>query len=557
MLNTYYTNSSNIETSADIFSSYSPTNDIQSFIPSSNSQNEYKTLSDNNFPSTNQNSINYYTDIISPINYDNEPISFNENNIYSSFRPKIDTSLYNENFFPETPKNYSKFKSRSPTVKYTKTFEDDNIEKTETVTRKIRFKNNDDNLNNFIYKKTAKSPKKCFYKKNDDYLYNSITNITQIPTATTVTTLPTTVTTLPPTVTTLPTTVTSLPSTVTTLPPTVICPPIELPTSICTTPATETILNPLDTVFVPQTSIIQNIPTITPVQYTTTYPIIDNSLSPIVQPASYHSNLNDINSNLLSSDKNSNKNDKNKKLNSHSNNLNSDKDDRSSEKTISDFNYKNSKNLSKRNSIKTSIPADELSFGENSHIKFTSLRKSLKSQKPYDYFSQYLFAKINQIRQNPKSYIPKIRQAISKIYKDKRGILVYKDNKIKVALFKGKPAFEEAIIVLQNMEPMDPLIFDPDITLEIPMNKNDFKNGKDLIKKVKEKIDEGKCIKAFWRDLIKDPEVCLLMMIIDDNEIDSSAGSKRRDVLSPKMKYIGINSGGYGNCFVCYMTFSD
>ena len=598
MLSSYYTNSSNIDTSAGIYNSLTSPNDIQSFIPTPNSSNDYQFLTDNNIPpSTLHNSITYYNDINSPLNYEN-PISYTENNLYeSTLNPKIDSCLYN-NFYCESPKRKSKkFCAKSPTIKYTKTFEDENMEKTETLTRKIRYKNKDNYINSspkstLIYSKVSRSPQKCYYKKNNNCLLDPITNVPTI--STTVTTLPTKIT--------APTTVTTLPSTVQ------VCPPIELP-PICA-PTTETIINPfdtfgsIDTVYVPPTTTTipvqtTNVPTVTPIQtttvpttvspvltttvptvttpvvtttvptlqYVTPLPIVDNSFSPIIHPTSYHQNLDNTNSNKLQNKKSDNV----KKFNSNTLNNSNLEEDKNNEKNITDFNkinssnsnnnsYSNSKNNFKnRNSNKkrSSISVDQLSFGENSPIKFNSSKKYLKYQKPYDYFSQYLFEKINEIRQNPKSYIPKIKEAIPKIYKDKRGILVYKNNKVKVALFKGKSAFEEAIIVLENMEPMEPLIFDPDITLEIPMNKNDFKNGKDLIKKVKEKLDEGKEIKAFWRDLIRDPEICLLMMIIDDNELDSSTGSKRKDILSPKMKYIGINSGGYGKNFVCYMTFSD
>ena len=44
-------------------------------------------------------------------------------------------------------------------------------------------------------------------------------------------------------------------------------------------------------------------------------------------------------------------------------------------------------------------------------------------------------------------------------------------------------------------------------------------------------------------------------MIIDDNPI--KMGDKRKDILDPKMKYIGINSASLGNNFVCYTVLSD
>ena len=44
-------------------------------------------------------------------------------------------------------------------------------------------------------------------------------------------------------------------------------------------------------------------------------------------------------------------------------------------------------------------------------------------------------------------------------------------------------------------------------------------------------------------------------MIVDDNHI--KRGDKRKDILDPKMKYIGINSGTMGKSFVCYTVLSN
>jgi hypothetical protein len=62
-------------------------------------------------------------------------------------------------------------------------------------------------------------------------------------------------------------------------------------------------------------------------------------------------------------------------------------------------------------------------------------------------------------------------------------------------------------------------------------------------------------VRAFWRDIIKDAEINFLLMIVDDNPI--RRGAKRKDVLNPEMKYIGINSGIVGEYFVCYTVLSD
>ena len=68
-------------------------------------------------------------------------------------------------------------------------------------------------------------------------------------------------------------------------------------------------------------------------------------------------------------------------------------------------------------------------------------------------------------------------------------------------------------------------------------------------------MNKGIKIDAFWRDIIKDPEINFLLMIVDDNPIN--LGAKRKDILNPKMKYIGINSAYFGSFFVSYLVLSS
>jgi hypothetical protein len=126
---------------------------------------------------------------------------------------------------------------------------------------------------------------------------------------------------------------------------------------------------------------------------------------------------------------------------------------------------------------------------------------------------------------------------------------------MKLALYQGKEAFEEAILSLEKMKPMKPLIYKKDLCIKLSNSQNDFKSGDYLRKKINELIKSGIKVRAFWRDIIKDPEINFLLMIVDDNPI--RRGAKRKDVLNPEMKYIGINSGTCGEYFICYTVLSD
>ena len=184
----------------------------------------------------------------------------------------------------------------------------------------------------------------------------------------------------------------------------------------------------------------------------------------------------------------------------------------------------------------------------------TNTKKLFNLNKPKDEFSQYIFTHINQLRQNPQLFITKIEEAKNFIEYNESNKLIYKKN-IKVALSQGLLAFEEAKSILKMALPMNKLIFEPKLVVKLPENeeeildKNFFKNK---IKKMKEK---GIPIKSYWRDIIKEKETSFLMMIIDDTGI--KAGLKRKDILDPNMKYIGICSKNIGKYFICFVTFSD
>ena len=170
---------------------------------------------------------------------------------------------------------------------------------------------------------------------------------------------------------------------------------------------------------------------------------------------------------------------------------------------------------------------------------------------PSDNYSKYLLEQINKIRTEPQSFIGVIEDAKANIKKDRFDRIIY-DGRIKIALTKGETAFDEAIQFLKDLKPMEALEYDSNIKVIPPRNIKEMKDKEDMCKKVKEMINEGVVIKSYWRDLIKDPEISFLFMIIDDN--GSKSGMKRKDLLDPNMKYIGVTSIEIDNDFVCYIT---
>ena len=213
--------------------------------------------------------------------------------------------------------------------------------------------------------------------------------------------------------------------------------------------------------------------------------------------------------------------------------------------SLTDFDQKDKKDAP-INSKDSNIP----NINNENNIK----PDSESSLTPKDNYSRYLLEQINKIRIDPQSFIGVIEDAKANIEKHRYGGFIYK-GKIKIALCDGEPAFNEAIDFLQNTESMGKLEFCPQLTAQLPQNEDEIKDRDDLRIKVEKMIDNGINIRSYWKDLIKDPEISFLLMIVDDN--GSRRGMRRRDLLNPHIKYIGISSVEINNNFVCYITLSS
>ena len=210
---------------------------------------------------------------------------------------------------------------------------------------------------------------------------------------------------------------------------------------------------------------------------------------------------------------------------------------------IIDIENKGVNALKARIEIKTNEQNTE---SENMNYIFTTT-----VQRPKDDFSEYIFDNINKIREDPQSFIKVIEQAKKNIILDKKGIFIYKST-VKVALSRGVPAFDETINFLKNLKPMQKLIFSNELLMEYPINEEQIKDKKYMNDQINIKVQNGIPIKSFWRDIIKDPQTCLILMIVDDTGVNS--GKKRNDILDPNMQCIGIVSKKIGKSFASYVT---
>ena len=190
-------------------------------------------------------------------------------------------------------------------------------------------------------------------------------------------------------------------------------------------------------------------------------------------------------------------------------------------------------------------------LSKNNNNNYKSKKYIDPNGKPFDEFSQYIFHQINEIRQDPQSFIDIIKKAKKNIKMDKSGIKIYKSS-VKVALNRGEESFNEAIEFLKKTKPMNKLIYNPDFVIDLPKNEYDIISKDYLGNQVKVKIDNGIDIKSFWKDIVKDEETCFILTIVNDSI--NNAGNKRSDILNKDNKYIGISSVKMGKNFACYIV---
>ena len=176
-------------------------------------------------------------------------------------------------------------------------------------------------------------------------------------------------------------------------------------------------------------------------------------------------------------------------------------------------------------------------------------------------FNKRVFELINKVRLNPAEYANYVLENIKNIcienkeqlnekteMKEIKQTIVFK-KKVKVRLYRGEEGFFETAQFLQKMAPMEPLKFNDNIIIPITDSFKESINF-DLIKN---KINECN-INLFFKGNIKNPEIAVLLMIVDDSE--SSEKKKRNAILNKEFQYIGIDSKFIGKNFIALFSFS-
>ena len=215
---------------------------------------------------------------------------------------------------------------------------------------------------------------------------------------------------------------------------------------------------------------------------------------------------------------------------------------------------KNKFNLSPNLNEGENYQHNRVSPKEEEETESREISKNLK----YSNYPEKIIELINKIRQDPVAYADEVIDSMKNIVEDNnkndptKNKIIYK-KKVKVALTKGKQVFLEAAEDLRNTEPLPPLEFVPEICIPLPEDEIDMKDPNFLKKRVMELKNEGIKIDIFYKDLVKVPEVSVLLMIVDDS--GKNAGKKRMTLLDKDIKYIGVNSKFVGKTFIAYLSF--
>ena len=180
-------------------------------------------------------------------------------------------------------------------------------------------------------------------------------------------------------------------------------------------------------------------------------------------------------------------------------------------------------------------------------------------------YPETLLKIINIIRTQPQLYAEKVDYAVryikienqiinDKITGQKQTIEkpIFK-KKVKVALNKGESVFYETSKRLREMISIPPLEMNNNLLINLPNTKKEIYDNKYLIKQA-EKIKQKTSLEFFYKDLIKEPNISALLMVVDDTEKNDF---KKRDIiLNPDLKYVGINCRYIGKTFIAYLGFS-
>jgi hypothetical protein len=134
-------------------------------------------------------------------------------------------------------------------------------------------------------------------------------------------------------------------------------------------------------------------------------------------------------------------------------------------------------------------------------------------------------------------------------------------NNFEIILNQGQEVFEETKKFLQNVKPVNKLIYFEDLNIHFPYNTDDYDNDKYIESEINRIKNEAR-IKFSEISIICNKNVLNEEYIIVSNLIDFDDDEKnnRNILLNQKFRKIGINLGKINddkNIYCIYLTFGE
>lgn len=178
----------------------------------------------------------------------------------------------------------------------------------------------------------------------------------------------------------------------------------------------------------------------------------------------------------------------------------------------------------------------------------------------YEELEEEVFRQQNEIRTNPQSYIPKLKETL-KHFRDK---ILHKPGEDPIQTYEGPDAVQEAIEFLKKQKPLPELEYSKEISQACRDHVNDIGprgqtthegiDGKNISDRIEKYCEwDGACAENLDFGF-KNAENIIMNILIDDGVKERF---QRINLFHPELKYVGVGAGqhkDYGHCVVIGYT---
>ncbi len=159
-----------------------------------------------------------------------------------------------------------------------------------------------------------------------------------------------------------------------------------------------------------------------------------------------------------------------------------------------------------------------------------------------------LYKELNKLRQDPRSYIPLIEEQMNNLKKN--NILQKNDSLLRIQTIEGKDAYEEAILFLEQQEPVEPLKKEiklsyaaQDLVKDIGERgvvTHEDKEGKFASERIEKYCEWDFCANELIEVSSRNPQDILISLLVDDGLRDRP---DRKALFQHIYNYVGIACG--------------